>query len=381
MKSAIGYLRVSTQEQGRSGLGLAAQRNEIEAFALREELAVSSWFQDVQTGAGADALRLRPGLAAALKQARTARCPLIVSRLDRLSRNVHFIAGLMEHKVHFIVAALGRDCDNFTLHIYASVAEQERKMISERIKAALARSKKLRLHNLMLHSRAHRRRLGVLAKVAMRKAALERAEAYRVHIEWALRQPGGYGRPISVNEAAKRLNEQNIESPLGGRWGHANLAPMVHRLGLHHPSFLLPTESLRPRVRAIWKEHPECTERELFKRLSAELGPDYGRVSKKRVVRLLRECRHASARISPKLRRMAWRVDRLTAARAAVRELWKRHPEITSKQVIEALGSAHTVKEQWVRKILGDCWRAGGRHTPAQLRAGRRMYGPRIWAR
>ena len=63
---------------------------------------------------------------------------MIVSRLDRLSRNVHFITGLMEHRVHFIVAALGRDRDDFTLHIYASLAEQERKMISERIKAAAA---------------------------------------------------------------------------------------------------------------------------------------------------------------------------------------------------------------------------------------------------
>ena len=93
----------------------------------------------MQTGAGADALLLRPGLAAALKEAKSARCPLIVSRLDRLSRNVHFITGLMEHQVHFIVAALGRDCDDFTLHIYASLAEQERKLISERIKAACSR--------------------------------------------------------------------------------------------------------------------------------------------------------------------------------------------------------------------------------------------------
>jgi len=142
MQAAIGYLRVSTQEQGRSGLGLAAQRHEIEAFGAREGFSIKSWHQDVQTGAGADALLLRPGLATVLKEAKSARCPLIVSRLDRLSRNVHFITGLMEHKVHFVVAALGRDCDHFTLHIYASLAEQERKMISERIKAALAASKR-----------------------------------------------------------------------------------------------------------------------------------------------------------------------------------------------------------------------------------------------
>src|SRR5208282_3697691 len=141
MKEAIGYLRVSTREQGRSGLGLAAQRFEIETFGKREGFTVKSWHQDVQTGAGTDALLLRPGLAAALKEARAARAPLIVSRLDRLSRNVHFIPGLMEHKVHFVVAVLGRDCDNFTLHIYASLAEQERKMISERLKAAFAIAK------------------------------------------------------------------------------------------------------------------------------------------------------------------------------------------------------------------------------------------------
>src|ERR1700722_13721666 len=121
MKAAIGYLRVSTQEQGRSGLGLAAQRLDIEAFGSREGFGVKSWYQDIQTGAGKDALLLRPGLAAALKAARSARCPLVVSRLDRLSRNVHFIAGLMEHKVKFIVTLFGRDINNFTLHIYASL--------------------------------------------------------------------------------------------------------------------------------------------------------------------------------------------------------------------------------------------------------------------
>lgn len=108
MKHAIGCLRVSTREQGRSGLSLSAQRHDIEAFALREGFTVESWHQDIQTGGGADALLLRPGLAAALRGARAARSPLIVSRLDRLSRNVHFISGLMEHRVHFIVAALGR---------------------------------------------------------------------------------------------------------------------------------------------------------------------------------------------------------------------------------------------------------------------------------
>src|SRR5262249_10816649 len=143
MQLAIGYLRVSTKEQGRRGFSLDTQRRDIEAFGTREGFKPTAWYQDVQTGGGADALQLRPGLAAALKEAKRRRCPLIVSRLDRLSRNVHFVSGLMEHRVHFIVAALGKDCDHFVLHIYASLAEQERKLISERNKAAAA-ARKLR---------------------------------------------------------------------------------------------------------------------------------------------------------------------------------------------------------------------------------------------
>src|SRR5215475_10581821 len=198
MQSAVGYLRVSTREQGRRGFSLESQRRDIEAFRAREGFCVDSWYQDVQTGNGADALRLRPGLAAALKEARSARYPLIVSRLDRLSRNVHFISGLMEHRVHFIVAALGKDCDHFVLHIYASLAEQKWKLISERNKAAAA-ARKLRGHqyNFQTMSKTERHRIAALGRAAKTKAANERAEAYRVHIEWGLRQPGLWGRRIS----------------------------------------------------------------------------------------------------------------------------------------------------------------------------------------
>ena len=184
---------------------LAAQRDEIEAFGAREGFSVKAWYQDVQTGKGADARQLRPGLATAPKEAKAARCPLIVSRLDRLSRNVHFISGLMEHRVHFMVAAFGKDCDAFTLPIYASLAEQERKMISERVKAAVAiRKRKGEKFGLQLHSRAERRKITALAHEALSRAATERAEAYRPLIEWALRQPGMSGRPISFRAAALR---------------------------------------------------------------------------------------------------------------------------------------------------------------------------------
>jgi DNA invertase Pin-like site-specific DNA recombinase len=236
MQAAIGYLRVSTKEQGRSGLGLSAQQFEIETFGKREGFTIKSWHQDVQTGAGADALLLRPGLAAALKEAQRTRRALIVAKLDRLSRNVHFITGLMEHEVHFIVAALGKDRDDFTLHIYASLAEQERKMISERTKAGLARStKRLGMRNPSKRTTVFRSYIRKRSVMAVHKAAIERAEAYRPHIEWALRQPGWYGRPISVHRAADKLNELKIPSPLGKRWWGCTVMRMGQRLGLYHP--------------------------------------------------------------------------------------------------------------------------------------------------
>ena len=210
MQAAIGYLRVSTPEQGRSGFSLDTQRRDIGAFGAREGFTITSWHQDVQTGRGADALQLRPGLAAALKEARLRRCPLIVTRLDRLSRNVHLISGLMEHRVHFIVVALGKDCDHFVL-----LAEQERKLISERNKAAAA-ARKLRGQHFGLQtvSKAEQRRISALGRAAKSKAATDRAEAYCVHIEWALRQPGFYPeRRISFNCAADKLNER-----LAGLW-------------------------------------------------------------------------------------------------------------------------------------------------------------------
>src|SRR6266850_7312776 len=137
----IVYYRVSTQRQGRSGLGLEAQRSAVTRFAESEGLAIVAEFIEVETGSGADALAQRPQLAAALAQAKKLKCPVIVAKLDRLSRDVAFIAGLMAQRVPFIVAELGADCDPFMLHIYAALAEKERRQISERTRAALASRK------------------------------------------------------------------------------------------------------------------------------------------------------------------------------------------------------------------------------------------------
>jgi DNA invertase Pin-like site-specific DNA recombinase len=141
MERAIAYLRVSTQRQHRSGLGIDAQRAAIERFAVSESLAIAAEYVEAETGKGSDALDRRPQLAAALAAAKAAKCSVVVAKLDRLSRDVAFVAGLMAQRVPFIVAELGRDTDPFMLHLYAALAEKEQRLISERTKVALAAKK------------------------------------------------------------------------------------------------------------------------------------------------------------------------------------------------------------------------------------------------
>jgi len=125
-----------TQRQHRSGLGIEAQRSAIERFAATESLKIAAEYVEAETGKGSDALDRRPQLAAALAAAKVAKCSVVVAKLDRLSRDVAFVAGLMAQRVPFIVAELGRDADPFMLHLYAALAER-----SERTKAALMAKK------------------------------------------------------------------------------------------------------------------------------------------------------------------------------------------------------------------------------------------------
>ena len=169
MKTAIAYTRVSTAQQGRSGLGLEAQQAALARFAEAEGYHLAETFTEVETGKGSDALERRPHLSAALSAARKLKAPIIVAKLDRLSRDVHFISGLMTHRTPFIVAELGADADPFMLHLYAALAEKERRLISQRTRDALAAKK------------AQGVKLGGLnAKgVANRDEAKARAEALR----------------------------------------------------------------------------------------------------------------------------------------------------------------------------------------------------------
>ena len=167
MKQAIAYYRVSTARQGKSGLGLEAQQAMLVRFADQEGITISQAFVETQSGKHDDSRR--PQLKAALDAARKLKAPILVAKLDRLSRDVAYIAGLMKHGVPFIVAELGADADPFMLHLYAALAEKERRMISARTKDALAAAKArgVKLGGTNAKSLAHQ------------AEAAERAEALR----------------------------------------------------------------------------------------------------------------------------------------------------------------------------------------------------------
>jgi DNA invertase Pin-like site-specific DNA recombinase len=214
MKPAIAYVRVSTTQQGKSGLGLEAQQAALTRFVEAEGYSLIESFEEVETGKGADALERRPQLSAALKVAKQHKAPVIVAKLDRLSRDVHFISGLMSHKTPFIVAELGADADPFMLHLYAAMAEKERRVISQRTKDALAAKK------------AQGIKLGGLNAGGIRKRdeALDRAEQLRpVFTELA----GMSGRAIAVV-----LNDRKIPTPAGGVWHSVTVLRVQRRLGL-----------------------------------------------------------------------------------------------------------------------------------------------------
>ena len=215
MQPIVAYHRVSTAAQGRSGLGLEAQRKAIAAFAQAEGFEILAEFTEVETGKGSDALDRRPQLKAALKAAKKAKCEIAVAKLDRLSRDVSFISGLMSQRVPFVVTALGRSVDPFVLHIYAALAEQERRMISQRTAAGLAVAK------------ASGKQLGTHGKVLAAQNAAAAAER-----DAALRPALVALGDLSANAIARELNARKIPTPNGKRWSAVTVLRAMKRLGL-----------------------------------------------------------------------------------------------------------------------------------------------------
>lgn len=224
MKRFVIYTRVSTKEQGRSGLGLEAQERDIALFLTNlAEVPheVLGRFQDVQSGKDDD----RPYLSAALALVRsTPGAELLVAKLDRLSRKVSTITAIMDDpKVSLRVAAMPR-ADKFQLHIYAALAEQERDFISMRTKAALAEIK--------ARAKANNEKSplgGMRDKTAQRNAAIQRNAAERAGkvagLVVPLRDKGA-----SLRDIAAALNEAGVRTARGGAWHPAQVARTLERL-------------------------------------------------------------------------------------------------------------------------------------------------------
>ena len=220
-KALVAYIRVSTTTQDRSGLGIEAQREAITRFAAAEGLAVVAEHVEIETGKGGDALERRPKLREAVAEARKAKASIVVAKLDRLSRDVHFISGMMSQRAPFIVAELGAEADPFMLHIYAALAQKERAMISERTTAALARAKE---RGVVLGNRTN------LAEAAAKGSVMTRqqADAFAANLMPLIRQLQASGTR-TVRALAAELNARGVRTARGGVWHPTTVQNLLTR--------------------------------------------------------------------------------------------------------------------------------------------------------
>jgi len=222
MKSVVTYLRVSTASQGKSGLGLEAQREAIARFAEVEGFNIVAEFVEVETGKGADALDRRPQLAAALAVAKVHKCAVVVAKLDRLSRNVNFISGLMAQRVPFIVAELGADVDPFLLHLYGALAEKERALISTRTKAALQAAKAR--GKVLGGFRGHM--IDATAQAAGVAAVKAQSAERKADVLPTIRELQAAGA-ATLQAVADGLNAKGITTPRGKAWAPVQVSRVL----------------------------------------------------------------------------------------------------------------------------------------------------------
>ena len=210
----VAYFRVSTDRQGKSGLGLDAQREAAMNYLNGGRWTLVAEFTEVESGKHAD----RPQLAAAITVCKRQKAKLVIAKLDRLSRNLAFIATLMESGVEF-VAVDNPHMNKLTVHILAAVAEHEREMISERTKAALAAAKR-RGQVLGNPNVAEAAKLG---RAAVKRNARRFAANVRPIIDEIMRAGA-----TSHNAIAAKLNERNVRTARGGVWTHVQVGAILH---------------------------------------------------------------------------------------------------------------------------------------------------------
>jgi DNA invertase Pin-like site-specific DNA recombinase len=219
----VSYIRVSTKKQGHSGLGLEAQRTAINNYLNGGRWTLLKEVQEVESGKRND----RPELANALRLCKLHKATLIIAKLDRLARNVHFISSLMESEVDFVAVDFP-DANRLTVHILAAVAEHEAKMIGDRTKAALASAKVKwakqkkagkpykQIGGLRVSGRrmAEISKLGVKARIAARAKKAAKRHALVLPEIQAIQSQGA----TSLRQIADGLNAQGIATARGGQW-------------------------------------------------------------------------------------------------------------------------------------------------------------------
>lgn len=221
MINYVTYRRVSTKEQGRSGLGLDAQTRDIQTYLDHfsdQPFKVIGEFMDILSGTDDQ----RPELKNAINLAKKEGAILLVSKLDRLSRKVSFIASLMEDKnIRFRVANLPQ-ADNFQLHLYAALAEQERSFISQRTKAALAEAKTRGVLLGGLRDETNQRNKARAASALVIAKSIEK-------IVVPMRERGD-----SLGKISQSLNDAKIPTSRGGSWSSMQVSRVLQRLANKH---------------------------------------------------------------------------------------------------------------------------------------------------
>lgn len=221
----IAYYRVSTQKQGASGLGLEAQKETVARYLNGGAWELVGKFVETETGKGADALAKRPQLRAALDACRKCGAKLLIAKLDRLARNVHFITGLMEasrgngkNAVKFVACDMP-DANDLTIHLMAAFAEHEAKRISERTKDALAAAKRRGVA------------LGAAGPANLKPNVETRRADADAFTEKLRGQIDGFKlRKLSQRQMVEELNQLGIRTAKGGEWSLIQLQRTMKRL-------------------------------------------------------------------------------------------------------------------------------------------------------
>lgn len=219
-QKAVAYYRVSTAKQGKSGLGLDAQRRAVEDFLHAGGWELIGEFVEVESGK----LDRRPQLEAALAHCDLTEATLIVAKLDRLSRNVAFLATLQDSGTRFLAVDMP-EANELTIHIMAAVAQAERKAISKRTKEALAAAKARGVVLGGARANVHDLRKGPAVSATVRShTSRQRAEKVMAQVR-QLQERGA----ISLRQIAEGLNERGIVAPRGGRWGAAQVKAVIDK--------------------------------------------------------------------------------------------------------------------------------------------------------